>query len=162
MTIKSSSLIFAPSLAVLGLSAAPETELKDEAGKTIVKYVIKVPEKISPADTTDPAKQVDRSSASRSMTLPRAMIYFLSDSRSGGRRCLTIVLLAAASQGRKFGNVDHERTGKLIAWAKKTYPINPRRVYMYGKREGSKISMEVMTRHPDSSRPPSATAGVRG
>ena len=59
------------------------------------------------------------------------------------------ILLAAAPQGRKFGPQDHEPLEKLIAWAKKTYPINPRRVYMYGKGEGAKISAEFMMTHPN-------------
>jgi hypothetical protein len=40
------------------LLAAPEMELKDESGKTIVKYVIEVPPVIANAKSTDPAKQV--------------------------------------------------------------------------------------------------------
>ena len=59
------------------------------------------------------------------------------------------VLIAPAPQGRKFGPDDHQPIEKLIAWAKKNYPINPRRVYMYGKGEGSKISMEFMMMHPN-------------
>ena len=59
------------------------------------------------------------------------------------------MLIAPAPQGRKFGPADHQPIEKLIAWAKKTYPINPRRVYMYGKGEGSKISMEFTMMHPD-------------
>jgi hypothetical protein len=35
-----------------------ETELKDETGKTSVRYVAVVPPGIAPAGTTDPAKQV--------------------------------------------------------------------------------------------------------
>ena len=38
--------------------AAEETELKDETGKTIARYVIEVPAGIAPAGTTDPARQV--------------------------------------------------------------------------------------------------------
>jgi hypothetical protein len=40
------------------LGAMQETELKDESGKTIIKYVIEVPGGIAPAGATDPAKQV--------------------------------------------------------------------------------------------------------
>src|SRR5678816_1676858 len=43
---------------VPALRAAEETELKDEAGKTVAKYIIEVPTGIAPAGTTDPAKQV--------------------------------------------------------------------------------------------------------
>ena len=40
------------------LRAAQETELKDETGKTILKYVIEVPPGMAAAGTTDPARQV--------------------------------------------------------------------------------------------------------
>jgi len=40
------------------LRAAQELELKDETGKTIVKYVIEVPPGIAPGGVTDPTKQV--------------------------------------------------------------------------------------------------------
>ena len=65
------------------------------------------------------------------------------------------MLLAGHPQGRKFGPADHEPIEKLIAWAKKTYPINPRRVYMYGKGEGGKISGEFAMFHPNL-----VTAGI--
>jgi predicted esterase len=150
MAIKPSSLIFALSLAAVPLSAAPETELKDEAGKTIVKYVIEVPEKISPAGTTDPAKQVGLILCFQEHDTPTGNDLFPVRQSLWRQKMLdNYILLAAAPQGRKFGKVDHERLEKLIAWAKKTYPINPRRVYMYGKGEGSKISMEFMMTHPE-------------
>ena len=46
------------------------------------------------------------------------------------------------SAGAEIRHGRHEPIEKLIAWAKKTYPINPRRVYMFGKGEGGKISAE--------------------
>jgi hypothetical protein len=58
------------------------------------------------------------------------------------------VLLAGGPQERKFGPADHEPIEKLIAWAIKTYPINPRRIHMYGKGEGGKISGEFAMLHP--------------
>ena len=58
------------------------------------------------------------------------------------------VLLAGGPQAQKFGMADMEPIEKLIAWAKKTYPINPRRVYMFGKGEGGKISAEFTMTHP--------------
>jgi len=48
-----------------------------------------------------------------------------------------------------MGPADIVPIEKLIAWAKKTYPINPRRVYMFGKGEGGKISAEFTMLHPD-------------
>ena len=46
--------LFAGLLAVAGsfnapLGAATETELKDDAGKTIIRYVVEAPERIAPA-----------------------------------------------------------------------------------------------------------------
>jgi hypothetical protein len=49
-------MVFMAMVAPLG--AAQETELKDETGKTILKYVIEVPPGIAAAGTVDPAKQV--------------------------------------------------------------------------------------------------------
>jgi hypothetical protein len=58
------------------------------------------------------------------------------------------VLLAGGPQAQKFGPADMEPLEKLVAWAKKTYPVNPRRVYMFGKGEGGKISAEFAMTHP--------------
>ncbi len=51
-------LLLTAGLSIAPLCAAQETELKDETGKTIIKYVIEVPSGIAPAGATDPAKQV--------------------------------------------------------------------------------------------------------
>ena len=39
-------------------AAAPPTELKDAAGKTIIQYVVEPPDTVAPASTTDPARQL--------------------------------------------------------------------------------------------------------
>src|SRR5215475_15577201 len=44
--------------ACCALRAAAVTQLKDEAGKTIVEYIVEAPANVAPAGTTDPAKQV--------------------------------------------------------------------------------------------------------
>jgi len=132
------------------LYGAPEAELKDESGKTIIRYVVEAPENVAAAGTTDPAKQVgmilcfaehDRPTADEILPVREALKRLgLSDQ---------YVLVAGHSQERKFGPADHEPISKLIAWAKKTYPINPRRVYMYGKGEGGKISGEMAMANPN-------------
>ena len=132
------------------LGAMQETELKDESGRTIIKYVIEIPGGIAPAGTTDPAKQVGLILCFQEHDTPTGNDLF--PVRQSLWRQGTIdhyVLLAAAPQGRKFGPQDHDPLEKLIAWAKRTYPINPRRVYMYGKGEGAKISAEFMMTHPN-------------
>ena len=110
----------------------------------------KFPPPIAPAATTDPAQQVG------------LILCFQEHDIANGKRFVSsapnpdpagsvgsLHSAAAAPQARKFGPADHEPLEKLIAWAIKTYPINPRRVYMYGKGEGSKISMEFMMTHPN-------------
>jgi predicted esterase len=142
-------LLVAVSLLTVPLQAAPETELKDDTGKTIIRYVVESPEGIAPAGTTDPAKQVglflcfpehDRPTGDEILPVREAL------KRQGLRD--NFVLLAGHPQAQKFGPADHEPIEKLIAWAKRTYPINPRRVYMYGKGEGGKISAEFAMSHP--------------
>jgi TPR repeat protein len=135
---------------VAPLGAAQETELKDETGKTILKYVIEVPPGIAAAGTLDPAKQVGLILCSQEHDTPTGNDLFPVRQSLLRQGLLDhYVLVAPAPQGRKFGPDDHQPIEKLIAWAKKTYPINPRRVYMYGKGEGSKISMEFMMTHPN-------------
>jgi hypothetical protein len=131
------------------LCAAQETELKDETGKTIIKYVIEVPPGIAPGGVTDPAKQAGLILCSQEHDTPTGNDLFPVRQSLLRQGLLDgFVLLAPAPQGRKFGPDDHQPIEKLIAWAKKTYPVNPRRVYMYGKGEGSKISMEFTMMHP--------------
>ena len=145
-------ILLAAGSVVAPLGAAPESELKDETGKTVVKYVIEVPPGIAPAGVTDPAKQVGLILCSQEHDTPTGNDLF--PVRQSLLRMGLIdhyVLVAPAPQGRKFGPDDHAAIEKLIAWAKKTYPINPRRVYMYGKGEGSKISMEFTMMHPNIS-----------
>src|SRR5215831_8770808 len=149
------SILYAAGLLLVGgvlapVHAAGETELKDASGATILKYVIEVPDGIAPAGTTDPAKQVGLILCSQEHDTPTGNDLF-PVRQSLLRQGLTdrYVLIAPAPQGRKFGPADHSTIEKLIAWAKKTFPINPRRVYMYGKGEGSKISMEFTMMHPD-------------
>ena len=141
-------LVLAAILALAPLPAAEVTEFKD--GDTVVKYVVEAPAGIAPAGTTDPAKQTglflcmhehDRPTGDELMPVREALRRLgLSDQ---------FVLLAISPQTRKYGADDHEPISKMIAWAKKTYPINPRRIYSYGKGEGSKISNEFVGLHPD-------------
>jgi hypothetical protein len=141
---------FVAGLSIAPLRAAQETELKDETGKTILKYVIEVPSGIAPAGTTDPAKQVGLILCSQEHDTPTGNDLFPVRQSLLRQGLLDhYVLIAPAPQGRKFGPDDHQPIEKLIAWAKKNYPVNPRRVYMYGKGEGSKISQEFTMTHPN-------------
>ena len=132
------------------LQAAADTELKDDAGKTIIRYVVEPPAGIAPAGTKDPAKQVglflcfpEHDTPVDADIFPVRQALWRLGIRDG------YVLLAGGPQAQKFGMADMEPIEKLIAWAKKTYPINPRRVYMFGKGEGGKISAEFTMTHPN-------------
>ena len=129
---------------------AAVSELKDEAGKTIIKYVVEAPEAVASPGTKDPARQLG------------LILCFPEHDRPVGDEILPVrealkrlglseqyVLLAGGPQERKFGAADREPIEKLISWAKKSYPINPRRIYMYGKGEGGKISGEFAMLHPE-------------
>ena len=137
-------------LASVLASGAQEAELKDEAGKVIVRYAVEAPAGIAPAGTIDPTKQVglficspehDRPTGDEMLPVRESLRRLgLSDN---------YVLVGVHPQQQKFGPLDHEPIRKLIAWAMKTYPINPRRIYMYGKGEGAKISGEFGTTNPN-------------
>ena len=129
-------------------AAGAEAELKDSAGKRIIRYVVEPPDSIS--GTSDPTSQLglilcfpehDRPVGDEIYPVREAL------NRLGIRN--HYVLLAGGPQARKFGPADHEPIAKLIEWAKKTYPINPRRIYMYGKGEGGKISGEFAMFNPN-------------
>lgn len=132
------------------LRAAADTELKDDTGKTIIRYVVEAPAGIAPAGTTDPARQVglflcfpEHDTPVDADIFPVRQALWRLGLRDG------YVLLAGGPQSQKFGLADMEPIEKLIAWAKKTYPINPRRIYMFGKGEGGKISAEFTMTHPN-------------
>jgi hypothetical protein len=125
------------------------SELKDDAGKVVIKYVVEAPEHTTGLRITDPARQLG------------LILCFPEHDRPVGDEILPVrealqrlglsndyVLLAGGPQARKFGAADHEPIEKLIAWATKAYPINPRRIYMYGKGEGGHISGEFAMLHP--------------
>jgi len=129
----------------VALTAAPPppSALKDSDGKNVIQYVLELPENMTPGKTLGLIlcfPEHDRPVGDEIYPVRAAL------ERLGLRD--EFVLLAAGPQERKFGPADHAPIGKLIEWAKKTYPINPRRVYAYGKGEGGKISGELSTLTP--------------
>jgi TPR repeat protein len=134
------------------LRADGVTQLKDEAGKTIVEYIIEIPANAAPAGTTDPARQVgvffclqEHGNATGTDLYPvRESLKRLGLSEN-------FILLAAHSQdpNGKMGPEDQVAFLKLLNWTEKNYAINRRRIYMYGKGEGGKISGEFAVMHPD-------------
>ncbi len=132
------------------LFAAQETELKDSSGATVIKYVVEAPPNAPPAGTTDPAKQLGLFLCFPEHDRPVGdEIYPVREALKRQGLLDQFVLIGGGPQERKFGAKDHEPIQKLLAWALKTYPINPRRVYMYGKGEGSNISGQFSMMYPN-------------
>ena len=114
---------------------AEERELKDDSGQTVIRYVAEVPEgKARELGLFLCFPEHDRPTGDEILPVREAL------KRQG--LLDNYVVIAGHPRGQKFGAADYEPIQKLIAWALKTYPINPRRVYMYGKGEGGKISGE--------------------
>jgi hypothetical protein len=129
-----------------------ESELKDGSGNIIAHYVVEAPEGIAPVGAADPAKQVGLFLCFQEHGHPTGDDIF--PVREALRRMGLsdqFVLLSAHSQDPhgKMSAADREPIKKLIAWAEKTYPINPRRIYAFGKGEGGKISDEMSALYPD-------------
>ena len=137
---------------VPALRAAAETELKDETGKTLVHYVVEAPANVAPVGTTDPARQLGVIFCFSEHAHPTG------DDVPQVRESLQRLGLSdqylllgphSVDPAGKMGPADHDAILKLLAWAEKTYPINRRRIYMFGKGEGNKISGEFAVMHPD-------------
>src|SRR3954463_6275424 len=118
--IRLAGLALAAGSLVVPMHAAQEAELKDDAGKTIIRYVIEVPKGIAPAGTTDPAKQVG------------LFLCFAEHERPTGDELLPVrealrrqglsdqyVLLAGHSRALKMSRADHEPIRKMAEWAMK-------------------------------------------
>ena len=128
-------------LALLPAFGAEEKELKDADGKTIIRYVAEAP--------ANPTGQLGLFLCFPEHDRPTGdEIYPVREALKRQGLLDQYVLIGGHPQGQKFGPMDHEPIQKLLAWALKTYPINPRRVYMYGKGEGGKISGEMAMAYP--------------
>ncbi len=128
-------------LALLPAFGAEEKELKDADGKTIIRYVAEAP--------ANPTGQLGLFLCVPEHDRPTGdEIYPVREALKRQGLLDQYVLIGGHPQGQKFGPMDHEPIQKLLAWALKTYPINPRRVYMYGKGEGGKISGEMAMAYP--------------
>lgn len=74
------------------------------------------------------------------------------------------VLMGGKSKGAGWAPADDENVLKWIAWAKETYPIDPRRVHIMGHSNGGEMVKRFGWEHQDlfASVSPYAGAGGRG
>src|SRR5689334_16744079 len=86
------------------LRAVQESELKDESGKTVLKYVLEAPPGLAPGATADPAKQVGLILCSQEHDTPTGNDLFpVRQSLLRQGLIDQYLLIAPAPQGRKFG-----------------------------------------------------------
>jgi hypothetical protein len=110
------------------LRALEENDLKDETGKVIVHYFVEAPANVAHAGTSDPAKQVGVIVSLQEHTeVPSADIYpvRMSLKRLGLSDSYVLVAVKAQAASGCLGAADIEPIKKLVAWAQKTYPVNP-------------------------------------
>jgi hypothetical protein len=152
--MKSTLLAFTSLLTLfpLNLFALEEADLKDDKGQLVVHYAIETPKVMAPADTTVPSKQLGlfvcfHEHNGKAPDETHSVIDSLKRLKLSDEY-VVIGMQDGTSHG--YSPVeDHERADKLIAWAKKTYPINPRRVYLWGRGEGAKMVGEFGAEHAD-------------
>ena len=140
------------SLCALSVFALDEADLKDDNGQVVVHYAVETPTLMAPPDTADPSKQLGlfvcfHEHGGKAPDETHSVIESLKRLKlSEG------YVVIGMKDGTPHGYSpvdDHERAVKLIAWAKKTYPINPRRVYLWGRGEGAKMVGEFGAEHAD-------------
>jgi hypothetical protein len=132
----------------LVLSAATDAKLEYNDGKVTVNFAYEAPVGVAPAGTRDPTQQVGLILCFPEHDRPAGdEIYPVRESLRRQGLSDQYVLVGIHPQAQKFGDADHEPIRRTIAWARKQYPINPRRIYMYGKGEGAKISGEFGTQN---------------
>src|SRR5947209_2936986 len=114
------------------LHASEEKELKDEAGKIIVRYIVEAPANVAPAGTTDPGRQIGVIFCFQEHTSPPGADIFpvrQSLRRLGVSDDYILLAIRAQSPGGGLGKADYEPIRKLLEWAEQKYPVNPRRIY---------------------------------
>jgi len=134
------------------LRALEEKDLRDEAGKVIVHYFVEAPDNVAPAGITDPARQVGVIVCLQEHTeAPSADIYpvRMSLKRLGLSNSYVLLAVKAQGAGGGLGAADIDPIRKLVAWAQKTYPVNPRRIYAFGKGSGGSMAGQLSTLHSD-------------
>lgn len=132
------------------LAAYEEADLNDAGGKPVLHYAIVVPKDPPPAHSGDPARQLGLILCFHEHD-GHAQDELPSVTESLARLQLTeqFVVIGVGGPERAYTQEDRSHTVELIAWARKAYAINPRRVYTWGRGEGATMSAEFALAHPE-------------
>ncbi len=133
--------------------ATPLVEADFKDGAAAFHYAISAPKTFAAPSETDPAKQLGlficfHEHFGMAHDEPPSVVEALARLKLSGQ----FVVIGMGQQAPELKGydkvVDHENAVKLVEWAKKTYPINPRRVYLWGRGEGARMAMDLGAEHP--------------
>ena len=128
-------------------AAITEADLKD-GNTTVVHYFASVPDGLPAAGETDPAKQVGlfltfhEHGGTGKDEIPSVTKSLANLKREGDFIVLGMPIEAGS---HPYSQADHDRAKKLLDYALKTWPINPRRVYLWGRGEGATMAHQFGT-----------------
>jgi predicted esterase len=124
--------------------AMVEADLRDEATDNfIIHYAIEVPKQIDERDLG-----LFIGFHGRTGKAPQQIVHILGSlTRFGLEKNHVIVCPKSIDEG--WEKADHEPVTKLIEWVKKTYPVNPRRIYSWGYSSGGAMSGSYALCHPE-------------
>ncbi len=128
-------------------SAITEADLKD-GNTTVVHYFMSVPSGLPSAGETDPAKQVGlfltfhEHGGTGKDEIPSVTKSLANLERAGDFVVLGMPIEAGS---HPYSQADHDRAKKLLDYALRTWPINPRRVYLWGRGEGATMAHQFGT-----------------
>ena len=131
------------------LEASEEADLKGAGGENI-HYAIEIPKAMPPASTADPAKQLglflcfhehDGKAGDEIRTVAESLARL--------KRSDNAILIGVYQAAHGYTKQDHLHTVELVDWAKKTFAINPRRIYAFGRGEGATMAAEFALEHPE-------------
>ncbi len=131
--------------------ADPKDPVASISLKVIIHYAIEVPKAIAPAGTTSPDQQVGlfvcfHGRGGNARGEADAFLGMLKREKLEGQ----YIVLGAKSLADGWEAVDMPPVAQLITWAKKTYPVNPRRVYCFGMSSGGGFCGDYTLAHPET------------
>ncbi len=135
------------SLDVANVGSAPGAVTQaDLAGASpATHYYLSVPGNLPPAGTTDPAKQVglflvfNEHGSNPGVEIP-SVTKSLANLKRAGDFVVLGLPIDPNTTTHPYTTADHDRAKLLLAYALKTWPINPRRVYLWGRGEGATMA----------------------
>ncbi len=135
-------------------TATPLTEADFKDGAAAFHYAISAPKTFATPTETDPKKQLGliicfHEHFGQAHDEPPSVVESLARLKLSG----DFVVIGMGQQDPAVKGydkvVDHQNAVKLVEWAKRTYPINARRVYLWGRGEGARMAMDLGAEHAE-------------